>query len=37
MNLVVPAAKVEKGVCTIVLQATAAGQTTRSTIPVSLR
>ena len=37
LNLVVPAAGVEKGICTIVLQATAGGQTTRSTIPVSLR
>ena len=37
VTLIVPASKVARGLCTIVLQATAAGQTTRSTIPVSLR
>ncbi len=37
LSLLLPAAKVEKGLCTIVLQTTAAGRTTRTTIPVSLR
>jgi len=37
LNLVLPAAKVQKGICTIVLQATSAGQTTQSAIPVSMR
>ena len=36
LNLLLPAAKVRKGICTIVLQATSAGQTTQSAIPVSL-
>ena len=36
LNLILPAAKVQKGICTIVLQATSAGQTTQSAIPVSL-
>jgi hypothetical protein len=36
LSLVVPAAKVRKGIYTIVLQATSAGQTTQSAIPVSL-
>jgi uncharacterized repeat protein (TIGR02059 family) len=37
LTLILPASKVEKGACTIVLQATAAGRTTRTTIPISLR
>ena len=37
LNLTLPAAKVQKGICTIVLQATVAGQTTQSAIPVTLR
>ncbi len=36
LNLILPAAKVQKGICTIVLQATSAGQTTQSAIPLSL-
>ena len=36
LNLTLSAAKVEKGICTIVLQATSAGQTTQSAIPVTL-
>ncbi len=38
LNLTLPAAKVQTGICTIVLQATGAGgQTTQSAIPVTLR
>ena len=37
LDLTLPASKVQPGVCTIVLRATAAGQTTRSSIRVRLR
>ncbi len=37
LTLMLPAAKVQRGICTIVLQATTAAQTTESAIPVTLR
>ena len=36
LNLILPAAKLYKGICTMVLQAESDGQTTQSAIPVSL-
>jgi hypothetical protein len=36
LKLTLPAAKAQPGICTIVLQATSAGQTTQSAIPVRL-